>query len=478
MERKDSDYPAFKAYSENGTMKKQPFAPKMHLLISQIFIDLCSDKVYFYSIKYHTMKTKISFPIFMLVILSMMTWQGCTKTDIQKGSLDFGMNPLVETTLKSAEINKYDVVGALVTILGEDGQVVYDKELLHFYTFGESFVTEKISLEAGHYLLAEFLLVDSSMKVLWATPLEGSNLAHMVDHPLPIEFKIEAITTTHLKPEVVWVGNHNPGDFGYVAFDVQFVHNLCIMVYYESSCYGWDNDSIYHWATDTIRNSDGTYAPIIPGLFKVFAGDKLIMETYLMPGKNKILIPRGYDMYHIVLLDCYQERCFSETFGIEELKQFSCLEGEILFIDCGYHPGDLIITPEDVTEPSIKQGVFGRLMVPFDDATATEEYDLRPVVRNLHLYRIGDNSSIYDIIEFDSCNVYPIIDCLPDVIVRSNTSGYFQAKLEAGTYLYMVETENGYYIDMYLSSRIPGLLKIEPEQVTELKIVILPCYEW
>lgn len=422
------------------------------------------------------MKMKRFFPIFFLAITAMLGWQGCTKTEIQHGSIDFGMNPLVESALKSADVNHYNVIGALVSITGEDGQVVYEKELLHFYTFGQSFVTEKLKLESGYYMLSEFLLVDSSMNVLWATPIEGSRLADLVEDPLPIEFVIEANTTTHLQPEVVWVGNNHPGDFGYVAFDVQFVRNMCIEVYYKSSCYAWDNDSIYNWETDTIRLDDGTYAPIYPGKFLVYAENGLVMETLVMPGQNFIKIPRGYKMYHLVLIDCFQERCFSEKFSYEELKHFACRDGEVLHIDCSYHPGNLIITPEDVLEPSIKQGVFGRIMTAAEDSSSTEEYKVIPLIRNVHLYKIDENTNIYSLIEVNGCTVYPIIDCLPDVIIRSNSSGYFQAELEVGTYLYMVETDDAYYIDLYISSRIPGVLKIEPEKVSELKIFIQKCH--
>lgn len=416
------------------------------------------------------MKTNRFFPLYMLVVMSMLAWQGCTKTEVHQGTIDFGMNTLIESTLKSAEINRYDVVGALVSIVGEDGVLVYDKEMLHFYTFGESFVTEKLKLDEGHYMLSEFLLIDSSRHILWATPLEGSRLAHMVDDPLPIEFSIEANTTTHLQPEVVWVGNQNPGDFGYVTFDVQFVDNFCIGVFYESECYPWDNDSIY--------TATGDFAPVYPGKFLVLAGDKVIMETYIVAGYNKMEIPRGFMKYRIVVVDCFETKCFSETFHIEELRQFSCREGDLLFIHCGGQPGDVIITPEDVMEPSIKQGVFGRILMPHDDSTSNEDYNVLPLIRDVHLYMIDDSSSIYDLLEVNGCNVFPYFDSLPDVIVRSNSSGYFQARLEVGTYMYMVETADGYYIDLYISSHLPGKVRIYPEEVTNLDIMIQPCYDW
>lgn len=422
------------------------------------------------------MNKKKLFPILILAMLSTIAWQGCTETEVQKGSVEFGMNPLADDALKSAEINRYDVVGALVSIVGEDGDVIYDKEFLNFYTFGSSFVTEKLKLETGHYLLTEFLLVDSSRNILWATPLEGSSLAYLVDDPLPMNFSIQPNNTTQLRPQVVWVGNYNPGDFGYVNFDVEFVSGFCLAVFYESGCDDWYYDSIRPMLT-------GDFRPIYASKFLVYAGNELIKEEMIMPGYNKIGIPKGYKQYTFVVTDCNQEKCFVETFNSEELRQFSCREGEALYIDCSNgQPGDLIITPERITEPTIKQGVFGLLTEPFFDTSAVDTgnniYEFLPVVREVHLYKIDNYEDIWEMIETDSCNVYPLFDRMPDVRVLSNSGGYFQAELEAGIYLYMVLIDSGYYIDLMISSRRPGIFKVEHEKVTELKIMIQPCYFW
>ncbi len=414
------------------------------------------------------MKIKNLLPIYIFVILSMAGWQGCTKTEVQKGTIDFGMNPLVEEALKSAEVNHGQVVGALVTILGEDGAIVYDKHFLNFYSFGESFVTERLSLEPGQYTLEEFLLLDSMNNILWATPLEGSQLAYMVEDPLPMYFNIEANNTTHLHPQVVWVGNHHPGDFGYVTFEVEFVEKFCIGVEYISSCYDWYMDSI--------ADPNGNIAPYYPGQFLVFGGEKLILDAPLMPGFNTMYIPRGFEKYTIVVIDCGEQKCFSEVFNATELFRFSCAAGVPLTVNCDQPPNDIVITPEDIREPTIDQGVFGRLSMVFEDSTYYEDLNTWPMIRDVYLYKIDDNALISDLIEYDDCVVWPIFDSLPDVIVRSNSSGYYQTKLEAGTYLYMIQTDYGFYIDMYLSSRIPGLLKIEEGEVTIMDIVIYPCY--
>ena len=66
----------------------------------------------------------------------------------------------------------------------------------------------------------------------------------------------------------------------------------------------------------------------------------------------------------------------------------------------------------------------------------------------------------------------------PLVIVRSNSEGYFQAPLDAGTYLYLVKDGDRYYMDSYVSSHPPGFVMVYPEEVTKLLIHIVDCSMW
>ena len=98
------------------------------------------------------MKTNNLLAIFILVLFSMIGGQGCSKTeDPVKGSIDFGMNQVLESALKSIDTEVHDISGALVSVMDENGQMVYDKEFLNFYTFGEAFVTEKLKFR-GDFL--------------------------------------------------------------------------------------------------------------------------------------------------------------------------------------------------------------------------------------------------------------------------------------------------------------------------------------
>ncbi|MFC2080044.1 hypothetical protein ACFLRQ_01070 [Bacteroidota bacterium] len=413
------------------------------------------------------MKTRNYFILIASVLIIALLGQGCNKTeDIQTGSVDFGMKTIAENALKSLAVPDYQITAALVTIVNENGEKIYDKEYLEFYSFGEKFVTASLQLNVGRYQLSEFMLVDSSRTVTWATPVEGSLLAKRVENPVPIEFSVSVQATTHLTPQVVRVADHNPDDFGYVVFDVQFVDNFCIGIFFESFCNQWYLDS-------TIR-ADGTFAaPFYQSRLVVFGDGKRVSESYLNPGENRIRVPRGFKMYTISVFDCGEQLCFKEVFGVEELLQFTCNSADYLIINCQPEIPDITITPEDIVEPTIEQGVFGMISEPGIDSSATDFYPIQGFITDLYIYKMDAVDTLF--MYGPDCYVYPEIYFKPLAIVRTNSQGYYQLPLEVGDYNYMVQTPYGFYIDAYISSRIPGTFSVESDTITYLDIYVSPC---
>lgn len=403
------------------------------------------------------------------VVLSGILWQGCNKAeDLRTGSIDFGMNPSAEEALKSLSTQQYDVYAALVTIVGKDGETIYEKEYIEFYSWGESFVTKSLKLNVGDYRLTEFLLIDSSGNVTWATPLEGSRLAGLVEDPLPMHFSIYENSTTHLYPQVVRVGSSNPEDFGYVNFNVQFVEGFCMKVFYETICdYWFNNDSILGPA------DNGFAAPYFPATMLIYAGDDMIAEEYLIPGANKVPVPKGYEKYRLVVYDCGFQMCFDEEFTITELKHFACREGDYLKIGCIPDLPEVVVTPEDITEPTIDQGVFGQITNQGWDSVDIVG-DFAPDMYRLFIYERTDGDTIF-YPEINSCMVQPDLNLSPLAIVQTNTSGYYQLPLEPGEYAYMVDTWFGFYVDLYISSHVPGFFEVEEGKVSILNIYVTPC---
>jgi hypothetical protein len=410
--------------------------------------------------------------ILILVLVSAIAtfWHSCSRTE-QKGTLKFGLEFTDNGELKSS-LAYPDVTSALVTITGETGEVIFEKEPLTLYRFGEEYVTESLTLPVGRYRLSEFMLADTVGAIRWATPVEGSDLARLVRHPLPVPFSISYEQTTSLDIEVVRVDDYSPADFGYVRFPITFVERFCLKVFYSFTGVDWNNDSI--------PGPDGSFMPVYPALLHISAGGRQVLHEPMNPGLNNYTVPLVDNWYKLTATDIRGEQFYEEQFPVEELLKHRCAEDNPPLVI--YHAADtgIIVTPEGLREPTIAQGVFGTITVPVDDTIMTGEYDFAPVVYDIYFYPYVLMDSLW------AGNMGPI-DCYfpiemfqvdPVAIVRSNSEGYFQAPLDAGEYLYLVKTENGFYFDAYISSHLPGKVVVYPGQVTTLNIHVIDCSMW
>lgn len=409
--------------------------------------------------------------LFTLIAVSAMAllWHSCTHEE-QKGKLRFGMQLTDNTDLKSATADR-KVTEALITIVGQDGEIIYDKEPLQLLEFGEQYITRLLELPVGEFKLTEFMLIDSSGTVLWATPVEGSNLAPLVNDPLPVWFGIAPDETTNLSMEVIRVKDYNPGDFGYASFSINFVDRICLKVFYSSRC-------MEEW-NDSILGSDGSGAPILQPRFIISVNDRLILDEPLNQGLNYYRIPLVSEWYLLSARNCHGDLFYREKVPFKMLLEHRCQpEFPPLEIFDGSNPG-IIITPEGLKEPDIKQGVFGMISLPVDTATKLDINQVWPVVRDLYIFPFfGVMDSIYTFAPI-GCYIPPdLIPLDPVAIVRSNSEGFFQAPLEVGEYLYLVKEGEGFYLDAYISSRRPGYFMVFPEEVTKLRISIIDCSMW
>ena len=395
--------------------------------------------------------------------------KSCTQLE-ETGTLQFGLELSESTELKSA-VSDPNVSIALVSIAGKNGDLIYDKEPLPIYKFGSEYTTISLKIRVGEFMLTEFMLIDSSGVVLWATPKAGSNLAHLVRNPLPNHFIISPERTTSLGVEVIRVGYHPPADFGYVNFDIGFVDRFCLQVFYSSRC-------IDNW-NDSILGPDGTTAPIYMPRLMIWAGNRKLIDEPLNQGLGKYAIPMGFEWYHLLASDCRGQTFYEQKFHRRELLEHRCSPGHRPLII--YHDADsgIIITPEGLNEPTIEQGVFGSVTIPAEtDNDTTNEYDVWPVVRDIYFYPYALMDSIRTFAPMGCYFPIESFTTKPLAIVRSNTDGYFQAHLETGDYLYLVKEQKGYYFDAYISSHLPGFVTVFPGEVTKLYIHIIDCSMW
>ena len=172
----------------------------------------------------------------------------------------------------------------LISVMNENGDYVFEDEIIPLLMFGNEFITAKIEMEAGKYLLTKFLVVNPEGRVVYATPLEGSPKAHLVNDPLPIDFSIRPDQTSRVIPQVLAVMDNSPADFGYAAFGFEIVRPLVAYVM------AVDDNPLYE------RPS-----VIIPAKMTLYSPDGRTTEFRLEPRVNRILIKPGSETYHVVV---------------------------------------------------------------------------------------------------------------------------------------------------------------------------------
>lgn len=93
-----------------------------------------------------------------------------------------------------------------------------------------SYVTEPEQLIPGNYALEQFFILDSEEKSIYASPVEGSELADLVEHPLPLEFSVASDHTTNVVPEVLETENQTAEGFGYVTLSFHVVDVIAFRI--------------------------------------------------------------------------------------------------------------------------------------------------------------------------------------------------------------------------------------------------------
>jgi hypothetical protein len=114
----------------------------------------------------------------------------------------------------------------LVTIL-ENNIPVEQSLVLPLFSFGSGYVSEPIQLPVGDYTLSEFLILDSENNIIYACPIEGSEMAPLVKDPLPIDFNVTENGNSLVTPQVLPVTeDQTPESFGYVSFGFEIIQPL------------------------------------------------------------------------------------------------------------------------------------------------------------------------------------------------------------------------------------------------------------
>ncbi len=161
------------------------------------------------------MNSNFSFKL-VIILLSLFSISSCKKDEEQRiynGHLEI---------LISLPVHK-EITSAIVSIVKKDGTVIYDQEEIKVKEMNKLYISNPIKLGVGDYFLTEFLLIDDSNTIIYASPKENSIRSDLVNNPLSMAFRIEKDEVFKLAPVVISVEESTPADFGYTSLDYKFI---------------------------------------------------------------------------------------------------------------------------------------------------------------------------------------------------------------------------------------------------------------
>ncbi len=111
-----------------------------------------------------------------------------------------------------------------LSITDDQESPVLTDEVIDLSPFGSSFISTPLELEEGDYLLTAFVVLDNTGKVMYASPLEGSEKAYLVNDPLPMDFTVDGDVLNIIDPEVLPIAEPDtPAQFGYLSYSFNVV---------------------------------------------------------------------------------------------------------------------------------------------------------------------------------------------------------------------------------------------------------------
>jgi hypothetical protein len=177
------------------------------------------------------MKLLIKLFLFSLVLPSAIVIYSCEKKNSNvtgTGNAEFSISLPYESGSKSDAAPDSGLLSFQIMISVEDmgGNAIFTDKLIPLYTFGTGYVSENVEIMTGEFKLTKFMVINPSGAVVFATPMKGTPLAYLTTRPLPFNFNIFPNQVTRILPEVLPIGDHTPGEFGYAGFGVQIIKPL------------------------------------------------------------------------------------------------------------------------------------------------------------------------------------------------------------------------------------------------------------
>lgn len=227
--------------------------------------------------------SSLTFSFFALLLIA--TLSSCSVTVISKpnGFASFTFSDQSNSQGRSESIE--DAAFVVVTLVNEEGVAVLESEQIALYDFGGSKISQSLSLAVGNYTLTEYNILDQAMNIIFSTPIDGSELAYLVDIALPIDVEINANTTSKVNPQVLSTAGFTPEAFGYTSFGF----NVAETIEFLASALIYNDDPL-------VLNWELTDASIAISN----AGNVLYSGT-LEALTNQIMLPSAYASYDLTI---------------------------------------------------------------------------------------------------------------------------------------------------------------------------------
>ena len=237
----------------------------------------------------------------------------------RKGSVSFGFS----ISDRSGRINQDIALSHLIISAENDNGTVFEDEVIPLVSFDNEYTTEPVSLNTGSYRLTKYLVAGEDGTIHYATPVEGSELAYLVNDPLPIHIVVSKNEVIEVKPEVVSTSEGTVEDFGYGEFGFNIVETFDVLL----GVFHYDEEESDFVLTD---------AEII-----VYGDSDSLTTKSLFATTNKLTLPDRFEEFTFeISKDGYNPYIY--TFSSDSIKSY---QG-----DNANGPLEIILSSASVTE--------------------------------------------------------------------------------------------------------------------------------
>ena len=267
-----------------------------------------------YKLKAKIMKHILSISLIFLVLVGFLS--SCKESPNDGAPLE----SKVEFTFSSSQIKSASAQGLtniVVSLEDLHGNVILNSEKIDIYHMNGRYISQAVEMPVGDYKLTRFLVLNGENDVVYTTPVEGSDKAHLVEKSLPIQFTADESSTSVVTPEVIAIGDSNPEEFGYVSFSFDIADSFKILMgaaVIDSSSYNYKltNAHVEIFNEETL---------VYEGELNPYSSGADTTNYDSLNRVNEIVLPEKFDEFTVVVSK-WGYKDYNKTFPKEELRLY------------------------------------------------------------------------------------------------------------------------------------------------------------